>query len=97
MIRNGKAFQLFAELLREATADAETVLDIGTSQRFAKELAPFRLHIPIIWRQAIGPRIVGGILATWTLTSRILLYRTRARTASYASRSLSTCKIRSRP
>ena len=42
MIRNGKAFQLFAELLREATADAETVLDIGTSQRFAKELAPFR-------------------------------------------------------
>jgi len=42
VIRQGRAFELLQRLVREAVADAETVLDIGTSQRFAKELAPYR-------------------------------------------------------
>jgi SAM-dependent methyltransferase len=42
MIRQGRAFKLLQLLLREAVADADSVLDIGTSQRFAKELAPYR-------------------------------------------------------
>ena len=42
MIREGRAFELLNRLLREAVAGADTILDIGTSQRFAKELAPYR-------------------------------------------------------
>lgn len=42
MIRAGEPYHLFAKLLREAVGDAQSVLDIGTSQRFAKELAPHR-------------------------------------------------------
>jgi SAM-dependent methyltransferase len=42
MIRRGKAFRLLERLLREAVTGAHEVLDIGTSQRFAKELAPHR-------------------------------------------------------
>ena len=42
MIRAGKPYRLFGQLLREAVGEANTVLDIGTSQRFAKELAPYR-------------------------------------------------------
>ena len=42
MIRSGAAYDLFERLLREAVADAASVLDIGTSQRFAKELSPYR-------------------------------------------------------
>lgn len=42
MIRSGAAFRLFESLLRAAVGDATSVLDIGTSQRFAKELAPHR-------------------------------------------------------
>jgi SAM-dependent methyltransferase len=42
MIRSGKAATLLQQLLCETIADAETVLDIGTSQRFAKELRPYR-------------------------------------------------------
>jgi SAM-dependent methyltransferase len=42
MIRAGASLELFAKLLREAVAGASSVLDIGTSQRFAKELRPHR-------------------------------------------------------
>ena len=42
MIVAGAPYDLFARLLREAVAGAGSVLDIGTSQRFAKELMPHR-------------------------------------------------------
>src|SRR5688500_17986544 len=42
MMRRGKALGLFERLLREAVTGAQDVLDIGTSQRFAKELAAHR-------------------------------------------------------
>jgi len=42
MIRSGAALRLFDELLRESVAGARSVLDIGTSQRFAKELRHHR-------------------------------------------------------
>lgn len=42
MIRSGASLELFARLLRESVAGANSVLDVGTSQRFAKELGPHR-------------------------------------------------------
>src|SRR5690348_7524984 len=42
MIAAGAAYDLFGKLLREAVARSGSVLDIGSSQRFAKELAPHR-------------------------------------------------------
>ena len=42
MITSGAPAHRFEHLLREAVADAASVLDIGTSQRFAKELSPYR-------------------------------------------------------
>ena len=41
MIRSGRPLHIFRENLMEAIADAQDILDIGTSQRFAKELRPF--------------------------------------------------------
>jgi SAM-dependent methyltransferase len=41
LIRGGKAQKIFAESLHEAIREANDVLDIGTSMRFAKELRPY--------------------------------------------------------
>jgi len=41
MLMGGKPEKLFADRLRQAVAEARDVLDIGTSQRFAKELRPY--------------------------------------------------------
>jgi len=38
MVNGGKPEQIFAERLAETIRDAQDVLDVGTSQRFAKEL-----------------------------------------------------------
>lgn len=56
MIRAGAARDLFAKLLREAVAGATSVLDIGTSQRFAKELAPHRELLTAHGYRAAGYR-----------------------------------------
>lgn len=41
MIINGKSSELFKELVHYITKDSTDILDIGTSQRFAKELRPY--------------------------------------------------------
>lgn len=41
MIRGGTSARIFADALRRTIATAHDVLDIGTPQRFAKELRPF--------------------------------------------------------
>ena len=41
MLQGGKPEQLFSQCLKETIADAHHILDIGTSQRFAKELRPY--------------------------------------------------------
>ncbi|HYD06899.1 MAG TPA: methyltransferase domain-containing protein, partial [Reyranella sp.] len=48
--------RMFERLLREAVADARSVLDIGTSQRFAKELAPYRELLSLHGYRAAGFR-----------------------------------------
>lgn len=41
MIKGGNAETIFANHLKNTIKDADLVLDIGTSQRFAKELRPY--------------------------------------------------------
>lgn len=41
MLRKGKAISVFEDRLRQLTKTANAILDIGTSQRFAKELRPY--------------------------------------------------------
>jgi SAM-dependent methyltransferase len=41
MLRGGKPERIFAQCLRETIQGAGDILDIGTSQRFAKELRPY--------------------------------------------------------
>ena len=41
MIKGGKAEKILANYLRQLTETSESILDIGTSQRFAKELRPY--------------------------------------------------------
>ena len=41
MLRGGKPEKLFAQCLEETICDARDILDVGTSQRFAKELRPY--------------------------------------------------------
>jgi hypothetical protein len=41
MLRGGKAEKLFARCLEETVQNANDILDIGTSMRFAKELRPY--------------------------------------------------------
>lgn len=56
MITSGAPARLFESLLREAVAGAATVLDIGTSQRFAKELSPYRELLTAHGYRAAGYR-----------------------------------------
>ena len=56
MITSGAPAHRFERLLREAVADAASVLDIGTSQRFAKELAPYRALLTAHGYRAAGFR-----------------------------------------
>ncbi len=41
MLRGGNPEKLFAEGLAETVRDAQDILDVGTSQRYAKELRPY--------------------------------------------------------
>ena len=41
MLRGGNPEKHFAEALVETVRDSQDILDIGTSQRFAKELRPY--------------------------------------------------------
>ena len=41
MIKGGKAEKIFSDRLRTLTSNSNRILDIGTSQRFAKELRPY--------------------------------------------------------
>ena len=42
MIHSGRPARLFEDVLRRVIGPAERILDVGTSRRFAKELAPHR-------------------------------------------------------
>lgn len=41
MIKGGKAEKIFSSYLKLLVSQSDTILDIGTSQRFAKELRPY--------------------------------------------------------
>lgn len=41
MITGGKAEKIFSSYLKQLSSRADTILDVGTSQRFAKELRPY--------------------------------------------------------
>lgn len=41
MVRNGLPYQKFEKYLLQTIKKSEKILDIGTSQRFAKELKPY--------------------------------------------------------
>jgi hypothetical protein len=60
-MHRGSIEDRFGSRLRAAVAGANSVLDIGTSQRFAKELAPYRALLIAHGYRAAGykPQSIG--------------------------------------